>query len=830
MRIPFTQLELKLAPRRTTTSQTPAPAPDTAIAPSNAAADIKKELADSIDSQTVSAGRSSIPEDYTSIYDVLMGEMSLVNPEFQLEAIRAIEWLAKYNPDLSYALDNIVQLSNTPYDIYFNDGIPDEQVMAMKASLNRAEKQWYAYSGGMNCLRNDLLAQIAISGCLSAEVVPNGNLDGVQKLVLVASRNVRFAYDPAIDEYQPYQQITKVGNKSVKGGVSGLNKLNILTYKYFALRRFTESPYGIPPFLAALDSIAIEKDMMVNFRHVIKKLGVLGFLSVMMKMPIKGQNMTDQQYADQCRTFLMDAGNEVEKGLGKGYLIGFEGQHTFNMESITTNVAGAKDLFRLNSEMKIAGLKQDPLMLGRNYSTTETVGRVILAKLSAQLQNYQILIDKFMSEAMFMHLALQGYTNLEYVTVESKKPLISDETREQEAFSAKIANADSLYNNGTISQIQRAQMLGYDKPDQDDPRVPPGQAPAPGSSGPATAPPGIDTSSTEPTAAGTTAYSRDGMLLAAMQLYMHTPEFDYGSRAGHTYTDLQQFGWGKDIEKFFSEYLRDIKTNYSKAVKKVSKKVGEELAKLGNGVGISQVQDSVLYHVFTTWKGAFSEPNKAYINKWIKDSYRFFRQDTAPLVGMAEPPKAAFNLLDARAIEYYQNSDSLYLGKFITDVDTKKAVTQWIKEQYLDNGLPINDPEGVADFIEKFGDVLDLEDWKIDRIISTTVNKMRVTAAASYMNQAGVTQFKVLGITDKYQCPYCASMNGRIFDLGPYMNQLNNLTNSNPEYVRADTPFITAVYKKPEDMQHLSNQAIQATGIGLPSYHGSCRCTVIAVL
>jgi len=189
----------------------------------------------------VSGGRSSVPEGDTSILDLLLGEVSLITPEFQIELIKIIQHLCIYNPDVSFALDNIVQLANTPYDISFNDGLPDTQVTEMKAELNRVQNNWYAYSGGIQCLRNDILAQIAISGALSSEMVPEDNLTGIKKVVLVTPANIRFAYDPKQDMHMPFQQLTKLGRKisNPSLNIQGLTPLNTNTYKYYALRRFS---------------------------------------------------------------------------------------------------------------------------------------------------------------------------------------------------------------------------------------------------------------------------------------------------------------------------------------------------------------------------------------------------------------------------------------------------------------------------------------------------------------------------------------------------------------------------------------------------------------
>src|SRR5690606_34172565 len=138
-------------------------------------------------------------------------------------------------------------------------------------------------------------------------------------------------------------------------------------------------------------------------------------------------------------------------------------------------------------------------------------------------------------------------------------------------------------------------------------------------------------------------------------------------------------------------------------------------------------------------------------------------------------------LKDIRTMDYFKNSDKLYLGKFITDDDTKKRITAFIKEQYLENGVPLgNNTEVLEAFKKQFEGVLEGESWKIVNVLSTTVNKMRNYAALNYMEQAGVEKFEVRGVPDRLQCGYCASMQGRQFTLSKAMGKMNSMISSSP--------------------------------------------------
>ena len=134
-------------------------------------------------------------------------------------------------------------------------------------------------------------------------------------------------------------------------------------------------------------------------------------------------------------------------------------------------------------------------------------------------------------------------------------------------------------------------------------------------------------------------------------------------------------------------------------------------------------------------------------------------------------------------------------------------------------------------FRAEFTDLLAGEDWKIVRIVNTTVNKMRNTAALNYMSQAEVIKFSIVGISDRHRCAYCAALNGKTFDVAYAVERITEVENVAPEMVKAASPFITSkqVNLSPEDLKRMTEAEIQAkAGGAYPPFHGSCRCQAVA--
>lgn len=766
-------------------------------------------------------GRISLP-DYTNLYALMEGEKFLIKNEIPIEILKILAHLSKYNGDVSNAVENVVSLGNTKDTITLDAGLSPKQSQKIIKDLRKKAKLWY--SGGLPALKGDLLKQVAVFGCISAEIVPMANLKGVYKVVLVSPINIEFIYDAATQDYIPCQRVsnfTPTLNTQATIQNGGLIRLNPVTYKYFAVRRDDELPYAMPPFLSALESIKIEKDMLDNFKHVIHKLGVLGFLHAVVTAPKPEPNETPAAYQNRCKAYLKDyIVPELEKGLAKGVIAGFKDSHEFKVEGTNSNVAGARELFNLITEMKMSGLKQDPRLLGRQFSTTETYGKVILTKFTSQINSYQLAVDEFLSAMYKMELLLSGQGGIE-VEVTSELPTVNDEKVDAEAYGMKVDNLIKLYDKGIITLDQFAQEAGYEKAAELAPR----NTPQP------------------PTATNTTQndISTSDADYAALELSQGIGEFDYGHGIECSCTDhdkeiLSLSVPNNKLEEFIAQYYAQTAANLSKASKRIAKLLANDLAALGNGVSQQQVTDRVLYTLYSNWGMLFGAAQTAIVNKWVKEIHTYLRKDLAIFKNWTKfdpknPPKSVFGVLDYRVMSYYAKSDVLYLGKFITDEDTKKRVLQYIKDKYIGQNLPIGKGAEayLSQFKKEFEDLLVGESWKVTRIISTTVNRMRNTAAAMYMADAGVERYEVQGIPDRLQCAWCSSLQGKKFSVVTSKANIEQLSQSDPSTIASVRPFIVSQLKA-DDVKDKSGEELQALGFDIPPFHPHCRDVIVAIL
>ena len=414
----------------------------------------------------------------TSIYEGIRSGFGNGNtPEattFPFQHLQFLQQLAMWNRHISLAVENVVTLGNTPYEVSFGD-VSKEQSSLMKKHLDTVVPNWYEFSEGESSLDNDLLAQTAIYGCISAEGVVNKNLSGISKIVRVDPYYIRFAYDNKKDMHIPLQQAEFMakGRSKLSSKYPGYVELNTRQYCYIAARRFSHQPYGVPPFISAIEDLLIENDMVKNFANVMRRLGMLGLLSVLVKAPKANASETPASYQDRMVKYLQDIMPGIEAGLHKGVIVGFKDSHEIQATANNLNAGQGENLMRMVKSLVFSGLKQDPNMHGENYSTTETFGRVILAKMSRQVANYQGVLAGFKERMFHLELVLAGFSP-ELVKIKYEAPTISDRKAEAETDKLSITNARELYNDGLISQDRRAEMLfnitGQEEPDQEEPR------------------------------------------------------------------------------------------------------------------------------------------------------------------------------------------------------------------------------------------------------------------------------------------------------------------------------------------------------------------------
>lgn len=413
--------------------------------------------------------QSDLPSTHTNITYLLDGlreDLKVLEPEFQLDTIPLIRKLVRVNPNMGEALNNIVQLGNTGHEIYFDDKVTPENINEMRQALKDKKETWCKSQPNMDGLVNKMISQLIIGGASCTEWVPEMDLSGVRTVVLVNPEEIRWAYDQRDQEYRHYQ---KVNPTFKRGNEESLRELNPNTFRYYALNGDTEIPYGFPPYLAALDSVAVQKNMLDNIKFIVETIGVMGFLEVLVEKPAQEGGESPAAYITRLEKLLSDTKNNLALGLKEGISVGYKDDTEYNFHATTRNIEGLDSLYTLNEINMMTGLKQDPALMGRAYSTTETQINIVFTKLLSEIKNIQGIIQAALEFGYALHLRLQGY-DFKNLSVKFNPSTALDRFKEAQADEIEIRNSNALYNAGIISQNQYAHRHGLATPDEKEPR------------------------------------------------------------------------------------------------------------------------------------------------------------------------------------------------------------------------------------------------------------------------------------------------------------------------------------------------------------------------
>jgi hypothetical protein len=222
------------------------------------------------------------------------------------------------------------------------------------------------------------------------------------------------------------------------------------------------SPYGTPPFLAALPNIAIQRDMVSNMAQIVKKVGLLGMIDISIKqLPIK-PGESNEAYQSRAENFLDQYVQVVEDMVRDGGIAHFDDVEVSTYQ-LAGNAAGATNIFKQNEELIFSGLKSMPSVQGRSYSTTETYAGVAYDIIIRNTYKYQRAVKRMIEAGYWLMCTLWGEQpdGIRLVFNPNKS---LHRLQDAQAFRMEIFNAVLMWVLGIWNQQDVSQALGQQEP------------------------------------------------------------------------------------------------------------------------------------------------------------------------------------------------------------------------------------------------------------------------------------------------------------------------------------------------------------------------------
>ena len=293
----------------------------------------------------------------------------------------------------------------------------------------------------------------------------------------------------------------------------------------------------------------------------------------------------------------------------------------------------------------------------------------------------------------------------------------------------------------------------------------------------------------------------------------------------------------KELKKVMSNYLSKIGRGYKKASDTAAGAVAGYIGSVGAGISIEDLQRGSLMEIFKAFSPTWDASLQQNVERYIDSAYtHLFSKDREGMFGKMAGviPQRTFNVRDEATIDYFTGQNRFYLGRVLSDDASKNAVFSRIREIYLDKGFPIGDlrPSHLSEIRKLMGATIDTQDWKVSRTIATTVNRMRAMGAVESFRAAGITRYRIVGVPDNRQCPYCSALQGKVFEVHTAHEQMTKFMSSEShDTISAVNPFVTSkiVGKSPQEVSSMDSAGLSSLGISTPPFHPFCRDRIVAV-
>jgi SPP1 gp7 family putative phage head morphogenesis protein len=281
---------------------------------------------------------------------------------------------------------------------------------------------------------------------------------------------------------------------------------------------------------------------------------------------------------------------------------------------------------------------------------------------------------------------------------------------------------------------------------------------------------------------------------------------------------MAEYDWDTEGNEFIDELLKKILPDF---IKKVESALAEAFRFAPYFISFNDFTRFIMQEL--EQKVRLSPEHKEMLYSEFKRIYEKTQREA--IAGI--PIRIDFNMADERTINYALSLTDFYLGKFFQgDKKLRLDVVKWLSKYYLEEGNPIGKgQEGIKHFLNEFGNYLKRRtEGKVRQIIDTSVNHLRNSARLRAIAKARITKYRWDAVGDRLTCPYCRTMDGRIFDTGEAIRTIE-LIESDPASLPEVKPFLTSF-----PLDKLKSLPSSRMPSKMPPAHPHCRCRIVAFI
>jgi len=400
----------------------------------------------------VRSGRSeratTVPADELGMGPGYSGFLSLPGntPFFMMHVYR---FLRDSIPDVSDAVWTWKRLCQTGYDVEVADAPSDGAAREAEAVIGEMDRRVNRDRGGMDGLLELFYTSLFTYGAGAFEMVLGQSRETVYDAVPVDVWTVRFARDTSTGGFLPYQL---QDGKSVP-----INRDLLL---YYGLDCDGTNPYGRSMLRSVPFVVKIQQRLLEDMAKATRNTG-WSKLHVKYRPGerIRGESRDDYEtriganfdrLKEAVSNLRTDQNLVTYENVDVDVLSGGQRSHVFyqNHKAI--------------EEQVITGTHLMPILLGRNYGTTETYGTAQYEIINRQVATVNRAVKRILERMYNFELSFSGTGARAKVRMRSNRTV--DVLREAEARRTEIENAVLLRDHGFLDQVGAAASLGIDRP------------------------------------------------------------------------------------------------------------------------------------------------------------------------------------------------------------------------------------------------------------------------------------------------------------------------------------------------------------------------------
>ncbi|NLN94259.1 MAG: hypothetical protein GX130_13275 [Candidatus Hydrogenedens sp.] len=375
-------------------------------------------------------------------WNSLGGDFLPLPGRMPFESLRLYRHLRDSVPDLSDAVWTWKRLCQTERRIFVEpqaEGLSREEVLQ---HLSEFEGRIHGRGGGLAGLLDLFYASLFTFGAAALEVVPGGARGGIHDVVPVDVWTVRFRQEG--HDLRPWQVVA--GRETA---------LPPDFFFYLGLDRDGTNPYGRSMMAALPGLVRIQQDLLSDMARATRNAG-WNKLHVRYHPGDPPEDEESSVYEERVRNHLQKLSEHL-----KSTAID---QNLITLDNVSVDVLSGNQrnqVFYENhkavEEQVITGMHMMPVLLGRNYGSTETYGTAQFEVVNRQVQTVNRQVADMLTRIYSLELALAGVDAQVRVSLEGNRTV--DVLRSAQANHVETETLLKLLDRGLITEDDAKESL-----------------------------------------------------------------------------------------------------------------------------------------------------------------------------------------------------------------------------------------------------------------------------------------------------------------------------------------------------------------------------------